>query len=276
MTVRRPPAPAAEREPEPEPGTEADATERPRPVAPAKADFGRRPHSLIQSFNYAIEGVIHVLRRERNMRVHFLLATVVLVLAFAYDVTKIELMALLVAISFVLIAEMINTAVEEMIDLTTKVHDPRAKIAKDVAAGAVLISSVVAATIGYLVFVDRIRSPTYHLINRVRASAPSLTIIALALTVIVVIAVKAMSGRGTPLSGGLPSGHAALAFGGWMAITIVAADFQHRVLISTLTFFMAVLVAQTRVESGIHSTGEVAFGGLLGALVTLILFQAFT
>ena len=271
MTVQRP-TETPERAPDPDGEAQAPPA-RPRI---AKADFGRRPHSLIQSFNYAIEGVIHVLRRERNMRVHFILATVVLVLAFAYDVTKVELMALLVAISFVLISEMINTAVEEMIDLTTKVHDPRAKIAKDVAAGAVLISSVVAATIGYLIFIDRIRSPTYHLLNEVRAIPANLTVIALALTVIVVIAVKALTGRGQPLSGGLPSGHAALAFGAWMAITIIATDFQHRVLVSTLTFLMAVLVAQTRVESGIHSTGEVIFGGILGTLVTLILFQVFT
>jgi diacylglycerol kinase (ATP) len=235
-----------------------------------------RDHSLLGSFNFAIEGVIHVLRRERNMRVHFALATVVLVLAFAYDVTRVELMALMIAISFVLIAEMINTAVEEMIDLSTKTYDPRAKIAKDVAAGAVLVSAVVAATIGYLVFVDRIRAPTYHLLNEVRAIPANLTIIALALTVIAVIAVKAVTGRGTPLRGGLPSGHAALAFGGWMAITFVAADFQHRVLVSTLAFLMAFLVAQTRVESGIHTTLEVAFGGVVGTLVTLLLFQTLT
>ncbi len=255
-----------------------------RPVEPPELEFElpprietrKRPHSLLLSFNYAIEGVIHVLRRERNMRVHFLLATVILVLAFAYDVSKLELMALLIAISFVLIAEMLNTAVEEMIDLTTKAYDPRAKIAKDVAAGAVLIAAVVAGTIGYLVFVDRIRSPTYHLVNEVRAIPANLTIIALALTVIVVIAVKAVTGRGTPLSGGLPSGHAAVAFGGWMAITLVVTDFQHRVLVSTLAFLMAFLVAQTRVESGIHSVREVVFGGLIGTLVTLILFQALT
>jgi diacylglycerol kinase (ATP) len=235
-----------------------------------------RPHSLLQSFNFAIEGLIHVLRRERNMRVHFALATTVLVLAFAYDVTKLELMVLLLAIAFVLIAEMVNTAVEETLDLSTNSFDPRAKIAKDVAAGAVLIASVTAATIGYLIFVDRIRSPTYHLINEIRAIPANLTIIALALTLIAVIATKAVSGRGTPLRGGLPSGHAALAFGGWMAITFVAADFQHRVLISTLAFLMAFLVAQTRVESGIHSTREVAYGGLLGTLVTLLLFQTLT
>jgi diacylglycerol kinase (ATP) len=185
-------------------------------------------------------------------------------------------MALLIAISFVLIAEMVNTAIEEMVDLSANAYDPRAKIAKDVAAGAVLIASVVAATIGYLVFVDRIRSPSYHLLNEVRAIPANLTIIALFLTVIVVIATKAVSGRGTPLRGGLPSGHAAVAFGAWMAITFIAAEFQHRVLISTLAFLMAFLVAQTRVESGIHSTREVAFGGVLGTLVTLLLFQTLT
>jgi diacylglycerol kinase (ATP) len=262
MIARKPRA--AAREPDLEPKT------------PIRLEIAKRPHSLLVSFNYAIEGLIHVLRRERNMRVHFALATVVLVLAFAYDVTKVELMALLIAISFVLIAEMVNTAVEEMIDLSTGRYDPRAKTAKDVAAGAVLISAVVAATIGYLVFVDRIRSPTYHLLNEVRAIPANLTIIALALTVIAVVAVKAVSGRGTPLRGGLPSGHAAVAFGSWMAITLVTADFQHRVLISTLAFLMALLVAQTRVESGIHSTREVAFGGLLGTLVTLLLFQTLT
>jgi diacylglycerol kinase (ATP) len=264
VTVQRPETPPREVD-------AADLVELPPPLPTEK-----RQHSLLVSFNYAIEGVIHVLRRERNMRVHFALATVVLVLAFAYDVTKVELMVLLVSIAFVLFAEMVNTAIEEMIDVSTQHYDPRAKIAKDVAAGAVLVASVVAATIGYLVFVDRIRAPTYHLVNEVRAIPANLTIIALALTVIAVIAVKAVSGRGTPLRGGLPSGHAAVAFGGWMAITMVAADFQHRVLISTLAFLMAFLVAQTRVESGIHSTTEVAFGGLLGTLVTLLLFQTLT
>jgi diacylglycerol kinase (ATP) len=264
MTAQRPEAPPREVD-------AADLVELPPPLPTEK-----RQHSLLVSFNYAIEGVIHVLRRERNMRVHFALATVVLVLAFAYDVTKVELMVLLVSIAFVLFAEMVNTAIEEMIDVSTQRYDPRAKIAKDVAAGAVLVASVVAATIGYLVFVDRIRAPTYHLVNEVRAIPANLTIIALALTVIAVITVKAISGRGTPLRGGLPSGHAAVAFGGWMAITMVAADFQHRVLISTLAFLMAFLVAQTRVESGIHSTTEVAFGGLLGTLVTLLLFQTLT
>ncbi len=255
--------------PRPRPARHAPPVEPDAPAFEPKS----REHSLIGSFNFAIEGVIHVLRRERNMRVHFALATVVLVLAFTYDVTKVELMALLIAISFVLVAEMVNTAIEEMIDVATGAYDPRAKIAKDVAAGAVLVASVVAATIGYLIFVDRIRNPTYHLINEVRAIPTNLTIIALALTVIAVITVKAVSGRGTPLRGGLPSGHAAIAFAGWMAITLLLES--QRFLVSAVAFILALLVAQTRVESGVHSALEVFYGSILGALTTLVLFQAF-
>jgi diacylglycerol kinase (ATP) len=60
-----------------------------------------------------------------------------------------------------------------------------------------------------------------------------------------------------------------------MVATLVLHDSSHRFLISSLTFIMALLVAQTRVESGVHSALEVAYGGLLGALVTLVIFQVF-
>ena len=90
--------------------------------------------------------------------------------------------------------------------------------------------------------------------------------------VLIVIATKAWTGRGTPLRGGLPSGHAAVAFAGWIAVTYLVGD-THRFVVSALTLIMAVLVAQTRVESGIHSSLEVAYGGALGALVTLVAFQ---
>ena len=86
------------------------------------------------------------------------------------------------------------------------------------------------------------------------------------------IGAKAWSGRGTPLRGGLPSGHAAIAFAGWIAATYVA-DAHHRFLISSICLLLAILVAQTRVESGVHSWFEVMLGGLLGALTTLALFQ---
>jgi diacylglycerol kinase (ATP) len=231
----------------------------------------RRTPAVLQSFNWAFEGVIHVLRTERNMRIHFALATAVLILAFSYGVTKLELMALLIAISFVLIAEMVNTAIEATIDLATTSFDPLAKMAKDIAAGAVLIASVNAVVIGYLVFADRLTEPSSRLVERVGEAPANLTLIALILIVLIVIASKALTGSGTPLKGGLPSGHAALAFGGWMAITFIVEE--ERVVVSFVALIMALLVAQTRVESGIHTTSEVVLGAVTGTLVSMILFQ---
>jgi diacylglycerol kinase (ATP) len=228
--------------------------------------------SVLQSFNFAIEGVIHVLRTQRNMRLHFAAAVAVIVVAVAVGVSKIELSVLLISIAFVLVAEMINTAVEGAIDAATTSFDPMAKLAKDIAAGAVLIASVNAVAVGYLVFAGKAADKTAQVLDRVRSAPAEITLVALVLTVIIVIATKAWTGRGTPLRGGLPSGHAAVAFAGWMAATYIVND-SHRFVVSALTFIMALLVAQTRVESGVHSALEVAYGGALGALVTLSVFQ---
>ena len=235
-----------------------------------------RPPNVLDSFNYAFEGIIHVLRTQRNMRIHFLVAVVVLILALLVDVSKMELIALLISITFVLIAEMLNSAIEGAIDVATTTFDPNAKLAKDVAAGAVLISTVNAIAVGYLVFAGKAADRSSELLDRLRDAPAELTLVALVLTIIAVIGTKAWTGRGTPLRGGLPSGHAAVAFAGWMAATYVLNDHEHRFLISTLTFIMALLVAQTRVEAGVHSALEVTYGALVGALTTLVLFQLFS
>jgi diacylglycerol kinase (ATP) len=233
----------------------------------------RRPPSIIESFNYAFEGIIHVLRTQRNMRIHFAVAVLVLIAALISGVDKLELIALLLAIAFVLIAEMLNTAVEAAIDVATTSFDPMAKLAKDIAAGAVLIAATVAVAVGYLVFSGQVANRSSRLLDRLSQVPAEIALIALVLTTLVVIGVKAMTGSGTPLRGGLPSGHAAVGFAIWMAATLILDDSSHQFVISSLTFIGALLVAQTRVESGVHSSVEVMYGGLLGALVTLAVFQ---
>ena len=236
----------------------------------------RRPPSIIESFNYAIEGIIHVLRTQRNMRIHFAIAIGVLIAALAFDVSRLELIALLLAIAFVLIAEMVNTAIEAAVDVASTSFDPMAKLAKDIGAGAVLIAAVNAIAIGYLVFSGQVSDESSRLLDRLSEAPAELTLVALVLTTALVIAMKALSGRGSPLRGGWPSGHAAVAFAGWMAVTLLLDDTEHRFLVSSLALIMALLVAQTRIEAGVHSTLEVASGGLLGALVTLVVFQGFS
>src|SRR2546425_1119010 len=234
----------------------------------------RRSPSILDSFNFAFEGIIHVLRTQRNMRVHLAASIAVLVGAVWIGVSKLELIALLLAIAFVFIAEMINSALEQAIDVATTSFDPLAKLAKDIAAGAVLIATVNAIAIGYLVFSGEIADRSSRLLESLRDAPAQLTLIALVVTVIAVIAAKAYTGRGRPLRGGLPSGHAAVAFAGWMAATLVIGH-SHRFLISSLTFIMALLVAQTRVEAGIHSALEVTYGGFLGAVVAASGYTSF-
>ena len=237
---------------------------------------GRRPPSILESFNVAFEGIIHVLRTQRNMRIHFLIAVAVLIAALAVDVSKIELIVLLLSIAFVLIAEMINTAVEAAVDIASTSFDPMAKLAKDIAAGAVLIAAVNAVAVGYLVFSGQVADRSNRFLDRLSKTPAELTLVALVLVVVLVISMKALSGRGTPLRGGWPSGHAAVAFAGWMAITLTLDGSEHRFLVSSLAFIMALLVAQTRVEAGVHSSLEVVTGGTLGAIVALVIFQVFS
>src|SRR5207244_8824694 len=130
----------------------------------------RRAQTILESFNFAFEGIIHVLRTQRNMRIHFLAAVVVLVAALAVGVSKLELIALLLAIAFVFITEMINSALEQAIDVATTSFDPLAKLAKDIAAGAVLIATVNANAIGYLVFSGHIADPRSRPPDRPRHS----------------------------------------------------------------------------------------------------------
>ena len=116
---------------------------------------------------------------------------------------------------------MINTAIEGAIDVATTSFDPMAKLAKDIAAGAVLIATVNAIAIGYLVFSGQVANRSDRLLDRLR-DAPAEADARLARR-------RdhhrdrdeGVSGRGTPLRGGLPSGHAAIAFSGWMAATYV-------------------------------------------------------
>ena len=232
-----------------------------------------RAASLIDSFNYAFEGVIHVLRTQRNLRIHFIAAILVFAAAIGLGVSRLQLIALVISIAFVLVTEMLNTAIEAVIDLSTTQFDPLAKLAKDIAAGAVLIASIAAVGVGYLVFEDAAGTRGTRVLDQIRNRPASLTLAALVLVILLVIISKAWTGRGTPLRGGFASGHTALAFAGWMAVTYLVGD-HHRFIVSSLALIMALLVAQTRLESGVHSFTEVVYGGAMGALVTLAIFQA--
>jgi diacylglycerol kinase (ATP) len=116
----------------------------------------KKSRTLFESFIYAISGVIYSLKTQRNMRIHFLAALLVMILSKYLDLKEMEMVAVIFATALVIIAEMINTAVETAVDMITDKFHPLARIAKNVAAGAVLVAVLNAIIIGYVIFFDEL------------------------------------------------------------------------------------------------------------------------
>lgn len=224
---------------------------------------------LVDSFNYAIEGIIYSIRTQRNMKIHMLTTLLVLTATFFYDLSKIELLIITITITLVIVAEMINTAVECAIDATTNFYHPLAKIAKNVAAGAVLVTAINSILVAYVIFWDRVTPLNRTVMLKLKRSDPHMIFLILVIVCIATVIVKAIYGEGTPLRGGMPSGHATIAFSVATTITLLS----NEPLIMVLSYLIAVIVAQSRVDSEIHSIIEVVFGGVFGTLLTLLLFK---
>ena len=107
---------------------------------------------LINSFKYAIAGIKSAVKNEQNLRIHFLAAAIVLIVAFLLKIPKVEFIVLILLIALVIVAELFNSVVEYIVDLITSEFHPLAKLAKDVAAGAVLFMAIVSVVIGILIF----------------------------------------------------------------------------------------------------------------------------
>lgn len=228
-------------------------------------------NKLIKSFNNAVNGIIWAIKSEKNLRIHYITAVMVLVISLFYDFSRTEFLILLFAICLVLITEMINTAIEKTIDIYTKEFHPLAKIAKDVSAGAVLIAAVNSVVVGYLLFLDRLNNFANIMMLKIRNSEIHLTFIAIFLVIIFTIGLKAkyFRGRGTHFQGGTVSGHAAISF----CIATIIASLSSNVLIMTLAYILALFVAESRIEGKIHTPFEVVNGALLGTLIGILIFQ---
>lgn len=226
-----------------------------------------------RSFEHAYRGMVSAVRTQRNMRFHVFVAVAVLVGSLLVGVTKVELAVLVLTILIVFVTEMFNTAMEFAVDLVTKEYHPLAKLAKDVAAGAVLVSSVGAVLVGYLILADDLGSVSLDTLNSIRRWPAHLTVVSLGVVVLVVVLGKALTRSSSAFYGGMPSGHAAVAFAGWVAASFIAADGRYGGLVSLISLLMALLVCQSRIESGIHNLYQVAMGAAIGALITVAAFQ---
>ncbi len=225
----------------------------------------------IQSANHAVEGILHAAKTQRHMRYHLYSAMLVLIVSFVLGISWTEFVVLVTLAIVVISVEMLNTAIETITDILFKEYDQRAKVIKDTAAGAVLITALGAAIIGYVILFEPVKNFFYSGLSVAKHSGADVAVVALVVVLILVVITKTFFGKGQPLMGGMPSGHAAVAFSIWISVTLISESFMP----SLLVFIMAILIAQSRVYVGIHKPIEVILGALLGITVTFLLFKIF-
>lgn len=111
---------------------------------------------LINSFKYAIQGILSSFKTERNMKIHVLAMAIVIALGIFLKLSKIEWCIIIITIVMVISAELFNTAIETVVDMVSPQKNPQAKLAKDIAAGAVLTLAIGAVIVGAIIFIPKI------------------------------------------------------------------------------------------------------------------------
>lgn len=118
-----------------------------------KNDFVKETKSLCNSFKFAFRGIESSFLSERNMKIHYFVMFMVIIFGILFKITKIEWIICIILFGLVIAAEMINTAIESVVDLVTSENNVLAGKAKDIAAGAVLVLAISSATIGLIIFI---------------------------------------------------------------------------------------------------------------------------
>ncbi|MCI8700353.1 MAG: diacylglycerol kinase family protein [Clostridia bacterium] len=122
----------------------------------------KKSKKLINSFKYAICGIVTGFKEEQNMKIHALAVVIVIILGIALNISKIEWIICLISFGIVISAELLNTAIETVVDIAMPHINEKAKIAKDVSAGAVLIQAIISAIIGINIFAPKIIAILIH------------------------------------------------------------------------------------------------------------------
>jgi len=229
-----------------------------------------RARTVLESYRFAMDGLVRMLETERHVRYYFVFVAAVLTLSVILRVNKTELILLTFAIALVLVAELANTAVEMLVNLTTESYHPLAKAAKDVAGAMVLVATTAALLVGALIFLDRARlrqwlhEPLHPAIDPLHVLYVGIPIVA-----VLVVLGKLRGRHGTITRGGAISGHSALA----AFLATSAYYLQATLAVMMLAVGLWVLVAQSRIDAGIHTVWEVLLGSALAVVVAVVLFQ---
>ena len=230
---------------------------------------------FIKSFKYAFEGILTGIKEEQNMKIHIIIMILVIIFGIMLKINTTEWIICILLFGLVISMELMNTAIENTVNLITKEKNQQAKIAKDVAAGAVVLSACNALIVGYFIFfnAENMKAISDSIFNNMVKSPQHLAFVAIILVVIAVIAIKASCSkkkeRGQLIKEGfVPSGQSAVASAALTAIWINSKD----IVTFTLALVLSLLVVGNRVYNNARTKAEVVFGACMGVLIVMLVY----
>ncbi|MCM8804681.1 MAG: diacylglycerol kinase [Candidatus Omnitrophica bacterium] len=229
----------------------------------------KKNSSLLESFVSAFSGLFFVLKRERNFKIHLSISFFVIIFSLFFHIPFTEVLIIMIFISMVIVSEITNTAFEILSENIDK--EEIVKTIKDIGAASVLISSIFAFICGYLIFIKYFPSEFRNIFVNIASSSWYFTFFVLIIVSFLTLILKFISEKKFTLTGGMPSIHSGISFSIWTAISILT--FKDYPVISPLVLLLSIWVAQSRITKKIHSVEEVIIGGIIGIIITVLLFQ---
>ena len=233
--------------------------------------------NFIDACNNAVNGLIYATTTQSNIKKQLFIAVCVLVLSLFYKLETTQFLCLTFAVFLVIFAEMVNTAIETVVDLYTDKYHPKAKIAKDVGAGAVLLMAINSVIVAYFIFLNEtsIGEISNTIFQSMVSSPKHLVFVSIILTIIAILVFKAIASKNTYENKikvlnkkFVQSGQTALAFAILTSIWINARS----ILIFSLALMLSLMVLENRIESKVHSIAESIFGSFMGVLIVLLVY----
>jgi len=217
----------------------------------------------------ALNGIIQAFKTERNLRIDYILGVLVFCTSFFFDFTKTEFAALCLTIGFVIFAEMINSTVEYMVDLLTDKYDERARAAKDIAAGGVLIAAAVAVLNAYFLFIDKIKDASTIMLEKILSSNTHILVAILFVVVLFVVILKGIFSKERNYVKSFPSARIVISYGLATYLLIITQNL----IVGAVSFVLCFMISQLKRENDKITTSYVILSALLGILLVLIVYQ---
>lgn len=234
-------------------------------------DTRLKNNKFFDAWKNAFNGIIYAVTTQGNVKKQLIIAIIVVILSLFFDLSRAEFLCFMFTIVLIIFAEMVNTAIETVVDLYIDVYHPKAKIAKDVAAGGVVITSINAIIVAYFLFFDKISNIGLNFIKNVTNNPVHLAFSIMIITIISILALIAYSKtnkhKGLNLKF-IPSGHSTIAFAANTIIWLLTDN----VIILILSLIMAILVSESRIEAKEHKASEIIFSACFGTVIVLVLY----